>query len=109
MRVAWAAVLRGPCFSAGGGARTCEYACPCHPIYRDALRFADNYRTMRLILSLILLTAVSLHAQELDRTLKTIDFEERRLGNPEELPMHWTKVEGVGMPHDVNGLLSTER
>src|SRR4051812_1332018 len=64
---------------------------------------------MRLILLLILLTAVSLHAQEVDRTLKIIDFEERRLGNPEDLPMHWNKIEGIGMPHYVNGRFSTER
>ena len=64
---------------------------------------------MRAILILILALAASAHAQDADRTLKTIDFEERRLGNPEELPMHWTKVEGPGMPHYVNGRLSTER
>jgi hypothetical protein len=64
---------------------------------------------MRLILSIILLATASLHAQDLDRTLKTIDFEERRLGNPEDLPMHWTKVEGPGMPHYVNGRFTTER
>src|SRR5437762_1868508 len=64
---------------------------------------------MRPILIFILLLAGPLHAQDADRTLRTIDFEERRLGNPEELPMHWTKVEGPGMPHYVNGRLSTER
>jgi hypothetical protein len=64
---------------------------------------------MRWFLCLILLAPLSLHAQEADRTLKTIDFEERRLGNREELPMHWTKVEGPGMPHYVNAHLSTER
>jgi len=64
---------------------------------------------MRWFLGLILLLPLSLHAQEADRTLKTIDFEERRLGNPEDLPMHWTKVEGPGMPHYVNAHLSTER
>ncbi len=64
---------------------------------------------MRPILIFILLLAGQLRAQDADRTLRTIDFEERRLGNPEELPMHWTKVEGPGMPHYVNGRLSTER
>jgi hypothetical protein len=44
-----------------------------------------------------------------ERTLRTIDFEERRLGNPEELPMHWGKVEGEGRPHYVNGRLATDR
>jgi len=43
------------------------------------------------------------------RILRTFDFEERRLGNPEDLPMHWTKVEGPGMPHYVNGRLATDR
>ncbi|HEV8377272.1 MAG TPA: hypothetical protein VGP99_00360, partial [Tepidisphaeraceae bacterium] len=64
---------------------------------------------MRCFLCFFLLPTLALHAQDVDRTLKTIDFEERRLGNPEELPMHWTKVEGLGMPHYVNGRFSTER
>jgi len=64
---------------------------------------------MRATLIFIALLAAQAHAQDLDRTLKTLDFEERRLGNPEELPMHWTKVEGPGMPHYVNGRFSTER
>jgi hypothetical protein len=58
---------------------------------------------------ILLLLTISVYAQDADRTLKTIDFEERRLGNTEELPMHWTKIEGPGMPHYVNGRLSTER
>lgn len=45
---------------------------------------------------------------EVKRVVRTFDFEERRLGNPEELPMHWTKVQGPGMPHYVNGRLSTD-
>src|SRR5688572_6598157 len=43
------------------------------------------------------------------RVLRTFDFEERRLGNPEDLPMHWRKVEGDGLPHYVNGQLATDR
>jgi hypothetical protein len=43
------------------------------------------------------------------RTLRSIDFEERKLGNVEDLPMHWLKVEGAGLPHYVNGRLSTDR
>ncbi|MDB5301859.1 MAG: hypothetical protein JWO87_3522, partial [Phycisphaerales bacterium] len=35
------------------------------------------------------------------RVLRTFDFEERRLGNAEELPMNWLKVEGIGLPHYV--------
>ncbi|MGE5611295.1 MAG: hypothetical protein ACM359_18745 [Bacillota bacterium] len=51
------------------------------------------------------------HAAEpvANRILRIFDFEERRLGNPEELPMHWAKVEGSGMPHYVNGHLATDR
>jgi hypothetical protein len=48
-------------------------------------------------------------AGHVSRVLRTFDFEERRLGNAEELPMHWIKVEGPGLPHYVNGKLSTDR
>ena len=41
--------------------------------------------------------------------LRVIDFEERRLGNPEELPMHWGKIEEAGYPHYVDGFLSKDR
>ena len=37
------------------------------------------------------------------------DFEERRLGNLEDLPMHWEKVRGPGLPHYVNGTLADDR
>src|ERR1700722_8681595 len=46
---------------------------------------------------------------DLSRVLKSIDFEERRLGNREDLPMHWIKVEGPGLPHYVNGQLADDR
>ena len=36
-------------------------------------------------------------------------LEERRLGNDEDLPMHWVKVEAEGFPHYVNGYLTTDR
>lgn len=39
------------------------------------------------------------------RLLQFFDFDERRLGNREDLPMHWSKVEGPGLPHYVNGRL----
>lgn len=45
---------------------------------------------------------------EVKRVLRTIDFEERRLGNQEDLPMYWEKVEGKGLPHYVNGRLTTD-
>ncbi len=46
---------------------------------------------------------------DVTRVLRLFDFEERRLGNPEELPMHWLKVEGPGYPHYVSGRLATDR
>src|SRR5579872_1782104 len=42
------------------------------------------------------------------RILKSIDFEERRLGNREDLPMHWLKVSGPGLPNYVNGRLTND-
>jgi hypothetical protein len=45
---------------------------------------------------------------EVSRVLRTIDFEERRLGNAEDLPMHWRKVDGPGLMHYVNGRLATD-
>ena len=44
-----------------------------------------------------------------DRTLLMIDFEERALGNPEETPMHWAKVEGPGLPHYLSAGLANDR
>src|SRR3954466_685304 len=43
------------------------------------------------------------------RTLCTFNFEERRLGNDEDLPMNWVKVEGENPPHYVNGQLASDR
>ena len=37
------------------------------------------------------------------RVVRFFDFDERRLGNREDLPIFWQKVEGVGLPHYVNG------
>ena len=45
---------------------------------------------------------------DVSRVLKSIDFEERRLGNREDLPMHWLKVDGPGLPNYVNGKLSDD-
>ena len=42
------------------------------------------------------------------RTLRTIDFEERRAGNLESTPMHWVKVEGPGLPHYIDARLTTD-
>src|ERR1700729_1798218 len=62
----------------------------------------------------ILVLAMSVSASHaaprgVTRVLRTFDFEERRLGNAEELPMNWVKVEGPGLPHYVNGKLSSDR
>src|SRR4051812_20220802 len=46
---------------------------------------------------------------EVNRVLRTFDFEERRLANFEDLPMNWSKVEGAGLPHYVNARLTTDR
>ncbi len=46
---------------------------------------------------------------EVSRVLKFIDFEERRLGNREDLPMQWAKLEGAGLPHYVNGRLANDQ
>src|SRR4051812_36855261 len=65
----------------------------------------------RVVAILVLLAAAVSHAQpvEVNRVLRTFDFEERRLGNAEDLPMNWTKVDGPGLPHYVNGRLTTDR
>src|SRR3954470_18524 len=67
-----------------------------------------------LVVAAILTTALSAgrvlaQPAEVRRVIRTFDFEERRLGNAEDLPMHWSKVEGSGLPHYVNGRLSTDR
>jgi hypothetical protein len=67
---------------------------------------------MRHACALILVLFLCASARAADspsRVLRLIDFEERRLGNPEDLPMHWAKVESVHMPHYVNGRLATDR
>ncbi|MEL7238624.1 MAG: hypothetical protein AAGK78_07155, partial [Planctomycetota bacterium] len=42
------------------------------------------------------------------RVLHRFDFEERDDGNFEEMPMHWSRVVGPGMPHYVKGILATD-
>src|SRR5687768_12283939 len=67
---------------------------------------------MRFLLpcAIVAFSALSVAAQppEVKRVLRTFDFEERRLGNKEDLPMHWVKVEGRGLPHYVNGRLTND-
>lgn len=65
-----------------------------------------------LFVCLILLISVPfVRAQPapVTRVLFTFDFEERRLNNPEDLPMRWRKVQGPNLPHYVNGRLDTDR
>jgi hypothetical protein len=67
-------------------------------------------RVCPLILCLLAAsTAAFAQPAEVNRVLHTFDFEERRLGNAEDLPMNWSKVEGSGLPHYVNGRLTTDR
>jgi hypothetical protein len=66
---------------------------------------------MRLLFFTVILTVTAAaFAQPADvtRTLRTFDFEERRLGNAEDLPMNWVKIEGSGFPHYTNARLSTD-
>lgn len=62
------------------------------------------------ILAVLIVPIATIRAQpaELSRTLKRFDFEERRLGNVEDIPMHWVKVQGDGLPHYVNGHLTAD-
>jgi len=60
------------------------------------------------ILALLLCRAAFAQPAEVNRVLRTFDFEERRLGNVEDIPMNWSKVEGEGLPHYVNGRLTTD-
>lgn len=62
-----------------------------------------------IVVCLLGLLPSALHAVEVSRTLKTFDFEERRLGNQGDLPIGWTKVAGPGLPHYVNGRLTNDR
>ncbi|HEV2296152.1 MAG TPA: NEW3 domain-containing protein [Tepidisphaeraceae bacterium] len=67
-------------------------------------------RTSFALILVLLPNGISLaQPAEVNRILRNIDFEERRLGNVEDLPMHWSKVEGPGLMHYVNGALTTDR
>lgn len=63
---------------------------------------------LTLILTLLLAAPAFAVPESVSRILRSFDFEERRLGNVEDLPMHWTKVEGKSLPHYVNGRLATD-
>ncbi len=62
-----------------------------------------------LILCLLISNAATAQTPAASRILRTFNFEERQQGNKEDLPMHWTKIQGPGMPHYVEGQLATDR
>jgi hypothetical protein len=62
-----------------------------------------------ICLLLILSGSALAQSAQMTRVLRTFDFEERKLGNVEDLPMNWVKVEGAGLPHYVNARLSSAR
>src|SRR3954469_14298240 len=66
-------------------------------------------KSLALILALLLPALARAQPAAVNRVLRTFDFEERGLGNAEDLPMNWAKVEGSGLPHYVNGRLTTDR
>lgn len=66
-------------------------------------------RRLICILIAVLGSCSLLRAVEISRTLKSFDFEERRLGNVSDLPIGWTKVVGPGLPHYLSGHLANDR
>jgi hypothetical protein len=66
-------------------------------------------RNVLLALLAITFSAVACRAAGPGRLFKPFDFEERQLGNDEDLPMHWSKLTGVDLPHYVVGRLTTDR
>lgn len=66
-------------------------------------------RRLFYILLAVLGSGTFLRAAEVTRTLKSFDFEERRLGNASDIPMGWTKVSGPGLPHYLKGRLASDR
>lgn len=66
-------------------------------------------RIAALLIFCSLAAGLSAQPVGLTRVLRSIDFEERRLGNNEDVPMHWVKVEGQGFPHYVNARLSNDQ
>ncbi len=66
-------------------------------------------RALLFIFTTLLTAAAFAQPAPLSRVLRTIDYEERELGNVEDLPMHWNKVQGPGMPHYVNGKLTSDQ
>ena len=65
-------------------------------------------RTLLFILVCLVGSILNAAPPGVTRVLRTFDFEERKLGNVEDLPMNWVKVEGKGLPHYVNGHLTND-
>ena len=65
---------------------------------------------MRLAVpSFVLAALFALPAWGTARLARSFDFEERQLGNDEDLPMHWSRLTGPDLPHYVTGRLTTDR
>ena len=61
------------------------------------------------LLSALITLGNAAQPAHLTRVLHRIDFEERKLGNNEAVPMNWVKVVGPPFPHYVNGRLTNDR
>ena len=72
------------------------------------MTLAQDVRGVEAVDSQVDSNEVPVESVEPSRVLRLIDFEERRLGNPEDLPMHWLKLEGSNLPHYVNGKLTRD-
>src|SRR5438309_7417784 len=66
-------------------------------------------RTVFQLILCFLAPAILAQPASVSRVLRNIDFEAHNLGNDEDLPMHWVKVEAPGFPHYVNARLTTDR
>ena len=62
-----------------------------------------------VLLALLAVSLAAAPAGAAARLYKSFDFEERQLGNDEDLPMHWAKLSAVDLPHYVTGRLTTDR
>jgi len=65
-------------------------------------------RRIVMLIALLLVAPAFAGVGDQARVLRSFDFEEREQGNVEDVPMDWVKLEGSGMPHYVNGGLSTD-
>lgn len=86
-----------------------------HERHRSAIK--QLYRIILIIVTLLGGSAARVQASKyafkdleeglsdnaINRVPKYFDFDERPLGNLEDVPMYWEKVTGQGFPHYVNG------